>query len=151
MKPSTNWVEAGSGGIGKLYVEILGCDSLPNMDGAAGLNASDKTDAFCCAVFEDCIVNTDVIGNTLNPRWMPWSQRAFAFNVANPSSTLFLGVFDHDPEMGAGQIVARGVNGTVHDPVGRVVINTTNFRPGTVYNLQVCGMVVEVQDDPCRV
>jgi hypothetical protein len=31
-KPSTKWIEAGSGSLGKYYVEIIGCDGLPNMD-----------------------------------------------------------------------------------------------------------------------
>jgi hypothetical protein len=47
MKPSTKWVEAGSGSLGKVYFEILKCDKLPNMD-ATTLNIRDKTDAFAC-------------------------------------------------------------------------------------------------------
>lgn len=65
MKPSTNFVEAGSGDLGKLYVEVIGASDLPNMDlGIIG----DQTDAFACLVFEDSIVNTDVIGRCLSPR-----------------------------------------------------------------------------------
>jgi len=30
--PSTHWILAGSGNIGKLYLEVIGCDGLPNMD-----------------------------------------------------------------------------------------------------------------------
>jgi len=40
-KPSTHWIEAGSGSIGKLYFEVIGCDNLPNLD-AASLNLRDK-------------------------------------------------------------------------------------------------------------
>lgn len=69
MKPSMNWVEAGSGDLGKLYVEVLGCTNLPNMD-AMTTNVRDKTDAFGCLVFEDSIVMTDVIGDTLSPRYV---------------------------------------------------------------------------------
>ena len=57
LEPSTNWLEAGSGALGKVYVEILQCDGLPNMD-AATLNVRDKTDAFCCLAFEDCKYNS---------------------------------------------------------------------------------------------
>ena len=53
QQSSTNWLEAGSGDLGKVYFEILQCDGLPNMD-AATLNVRDKTDAFCCIAFEDC-------------------------------------------------------------------------------------------------
>lgn len=134
MKPSTNWIEASSGTIGKVFLEVLKCDNLPNMDGAT-LNVKDKTDAFCCIVYEDCIVNTDVIADELSPRWMPWSQRAFVFNIANPSSNLFLGLFDFDPELAPGQLLAKGVSSEVHDAIGRVVLNMTNFRPGTTYML----------------
>ena len=136
LKPSTRWVEAGSGDVGKLYFEVIGCDHLPNMDSST-MSLYDKTDAFVCTVFEDCIVNTDVIGNDLSPRWMPWSQRAFVFPIRNPSSHLLLGVFDYDPETSLGQLVQRGAQSQVHDAIGRVVINISNFRPGTEYVLNV--------------
>lgn len=132
-KPSTNWVQASSGDLGKLYLEVLGCDELPAMD---GLNPRDKTDAFACIVYQDCIVTTDVISNTLSPRWMPWSHRAFAFNISHPSSDVLIGFFDHDPELSPLQLVQRATS-TLHDPIGRLVINTENFAPGTLYTLQV--------------
>ena len=150
MKPSTNWIESSSGSIGKVFLEILKCDDLPNMD-AATLNVKDKTDAFACVVYEDCIVNTDVIGDELSPRWMPWSQRAFAFNIANPSSNIFLGLFDYDPELAPGQMLARGVSSEVHDSIGRVVLNMTNFRPGTTYVLHYnlyAGELLEQREKP---
>jgi hypothetical protein len=122
MKPSTQWIEAGSGSLGKIYVEIIGCDDLPNLD--TSITGRDKTDAFVCLVHEDCIVNTDVINDCLSPRWMPWTQRAFIFNVMHPSSQLYVGVFDHD----------QAVPGASpkHDKVGRIVINLTNYIPDTV-------------------
>lgn len=52
LEPSRNWMEAGSGDLGKVFLEILQCDGLPNMDKAT-LNVRDKTDAFVCAAFED--------------------------------------------------------------------------------------------------
>ncbi|KAL3914379.1 MAG: hypothetical protein SGILL_006124 [Bacillariaceae sp.] len=42
LKPSTQWVEAGSGGVGRYYVEIIGMDDLPNMD--FSVTGRDKTD-----------------------------------------------------------------------------------------------------------
>lgn len=122
----------GTGGIGKLYLEVIACDKLPNMD-TITLNPRDKTDAFACIVYEDCIVNTDVIVDSLSPRWMPWCQRAFAFNISHPSSDVFLGLFDHDLELNPLHLISS----TVHDPIGRLVINVCNFKPGTSYLLTV--------------
>jgi hypothetical protein len=119
-KPSKSWTEAGSGKLGKLFLEIIQCDDLPNLDAGP----SGKTDAFCCVIYEDAIVNTDVIGDELSPRWMPWSQRAFLFHIQHPSSQVLVGVFDYD---------SVGIN--AHDPIGRVSIDITNFRADTDYLL----------------
>jgi hypothetical protein len=76
LLPSKNWIEAGTGDMGTVYLEILRCHNLPNLDtGTLG----DYTDAFCAIVFEDNLVRTDVIEDELSPRWFPWTQRAFAF------------------------------------------------------------------------
>jgi hypothetical protein len=136
IKHSTNWTEAGSGELGKLYVEIMGCDNLPNLDFGT-LDFRDKTDAFACLIFEDSVVNTDVIGDSLSPRWMPWSRRAFVFNIDHPSSDLQIGIFDHDRELSPLQLVSRLYGDDLHDPVGRIQINTSNFLPNTVYTLTV--------------
>ena len=120
-KPSKYWIESGTGDVGRLYVEVLWCDKLPNMD--FSLTGRDKTDAFACLVFEDCYVNTDVIRNVLSPRWMPWSQRAFALNIMHPSSQLMVGVFDYD----------SGFTDAGHDWIGRAVVNLSNLRPSTLY------------------
>ena len=127
MKPSHTWVEAGAGLLGRMFVEVLKCDNLPNMDlRIPGRPQKGLTDAFCCLVFEDSIVTTDVIRDDLNPRWVPWSQRAFVFNVSHPSSQLHIGVFDYD-------LGLRGIRS--HDPIGRISVDVTNFRPGTEYVL----------------
>ena len=84
------------------------------------------TDPFVCAVFEDNIVRTRVLFDTLNPRFLPFATRAFIFNINHPGSTLFLGVFDYDEDIAVTDY---------HDPIGRVVINTMNFESGTNYLL----------------
>ena len=94
-QPSREWIDSGSGSFGFVYLEVLGCDDLPNMD----LNLiakNDKTDAFVSIVYEDVAVATDVIYDSLKPRWMPWTRRAFVFRMMHPSSVLFIGVFDYD-------------------------------------------------------
>ena len=88
------------------------------------MGVNDLTDPFVGIVFEDTMVRTDVIHDSLGPRWMPWSTRAFAFNIAHPSSMLLLGVFDFD---------AAPMQD--HDGVGRIVINTANFQSNTSYLL----------------
>jgi hypothetical protein len=122
MKESKKWLDVGSGKLGRVFVEILGCDNLPNLD--IGGFLGNKTDAFVSLVFEDACVRTDVIDDCLSPRWLPWSQRAFIFHMMHSSSHLFLGVFDYDLS-----IVDD------HDLIGRVSIDLTNMRPDTEYLL----------------
>ena len=127
MKPTSRWLEAGSGSIGKAYLEVLECKGLPNMDAGGGLGLiQEYRDAFCCIIYEDAIVNTDVINDDLSPKWMPWCNRGFVFNIGHASSQILLGVFDYDGEM-------KGLN--EHDPIGRISIEITNFRSDTEYML----------------
>lgn len=121
--PSKSWVRCGSGNLGNVYVEVLGCHDLPNMD--VGEAFGDFTDPFVCLVYEDAVAMTDVIDDSLSPRWPSWSQRAFCFGMIHPCSTLYVGVFDYD----------LGVNND-HDPVGRVAINLSNFHFNTEYTLR---------------
>jgi hypothetical protein len=121
LKPSTKWVSAGFGSMGVVHLEIIGADNLPKLD----INLNDLTDPFVAIAFEDTIVRTDVIWDDLNPRWMPWSTRAFCFHVRHPTSILQLGVFDFDD----GPL-------DYFDPVGRIVINTVNFDSDTTYLLK---------------
>ncbi len=122
MKESHGWVDVGSGSLGKIHVEVLKCNQLPNMDNGSALGI--KTDAFAALVYEDCFVETDVISNCLSPRWMPWSRRAFIFNMMHTSSQLFIAVFDSDD---------TPLND--HDLCGRVSVDLSNFRPDTIYTL----------------
>jgi hypothetical protein len=123
LEPSREWVHAGQGTIGKVYLEILGCDGLPDMDIA--VNKLDVTDPFCAVAFEDNLVRTAMLWDDQNPRWMPWTMRAFCFHVSHPTSLLMVGVFDYDETPMDG-----------HDPVGRVVINTANYYSNTEYLLR---------------
>jgi hypothetical protein len=127
LKPSRQWIEAGSGSVGKFFVEIIGCDGLPNAD--INVTGRDKSDPFVCIAFGDCIVNTDVINDCLSPRWMPWTQRAFVFNVGHPSSQLHIAVMDYDE-------MIPGSPRPSHDKLGRCVINVTNSRPNTSYTMR---------------
>lgn len=84
--------------------------------------ASQRSYLKCCLVFEDCWVQTDIIDDSLFPKWMPWSKRAFIFNISHPCSELFVGVFDYDKL-------------DEHDLIGRVAIDLCNLQPDTVYDL----------------
>ena len=123
MKRSKNWIDAGSGSQSKIYLEVIGCDDLPNLDAVAGaLSDKVKTDAFVCIVFEDVVLKTDVICNTLSPRWLPWCKRAFCLRQLHSSSQIFLGIFDYN---------SAGEN----DRAGRVVIDLSTYSPNTEYLL----------------
>jgi C2 domain len=121
MAPSYEWIKAGSGNMGKVYVEVLSCHDLPNMDvaGAAG----NYTDTFIAIVYEDAMVQTPVIDDELSPHWLPWTHRAFCFSMIHPTSTLYLAAFDYD--LGLSQ----------HDPIGRVAVNLTHLQQHTDYTL----------------
>merc|ERR1740124_1295124 len=67
---------------------------------------------------------TDVIDDELSPHWLPWTQRAFCFGIICPTSSLYLGVFDHDLKIGD------------YHPIGRVAVNVSNLRRNTSYNLK---------------
>jgi C2 domain len=86
---SQHWIDSGSGKIGNVYVEILGCDGLPNLDSGGFLG--NKTDAFVSIVFEDSVVQTDIVDDCLSPRWLPWMKRAFVFHMGHSSSQLLIG------------------------------------------------------------
>jgi hypothetical protein len=121
MLPSHEWIEAGSGKIGKVYLEILSCQDLPNVD--VGEAMGNYTDSFISAVFEDAMVQTNVIDDELSPYWLPWTRRAFIFKMMHPASTLYLAAFDFD----------LGIS--KHEPLGRVAVNISNLQPSTVYTL----------------
>ena len=125
---STSWTMAGSGSHGLLYIEIIGCDDLQH----PARSSENKINPFVNIVFEDSIVNTDVIHSCLSPRWMPWSQRAFAINLMYASSQIFVGVFDYNSHQGNCDDATTDVH---HDPLGRAVINLSSLRPRAVNTL----------------
>ena len=86
------------------------------------IDKSNKTDAFVAVAFEGCFIRTDTINDSLSPKWMPWTQRAFAMPITHPTSLIFLGVFDHDP-------------GDLYDPIGRVIIDISSLYNNTFYML----------------
>mmetsp|Transcript_10438 Transcript_10438/g.16023 ORF Transcript_10438/g.16023 Transcript_10438/m.16023 type:complete len:1068 (+) Transcript_10438:116-3319(+) len=118
---SFKWTEAGSGTLGKVYVEVLRCQGLPNLD--VGEAFGNLTDPFVSLCFEDAVVQTDTIYDCLSPLWMPWTQRAFCFNMMHPLSSLYLAVFDYDDK-------------SAHDGIGRCVINLENMKPNLTYTLK---------------
>jgi C2 domain len=123
MKESNHWTDTGSGKLARLFVEVIKCEDLPNLD-TGGRN---KTDAFVAVVFEDSYVSTDVIDDCLSPCWLPWMKRAFIFHVFHSSSQLFLGVFDFDSSINPLDD---------HDLVGRVSVDISNLHRDTTYLLK---------------
>ena len=71
LKESYSWLDVGSGDLSKIYLEIIGCDNLPNTDEKpTDFKKANKTDACCCIVYEDSIVCTEMIKDCLSPRWV---------------------------------------------------------------------------------
>lgn len=124
-KSSTHWTEFGAnmkGSFGRVFLEILQCEGLPNMDPGGAIG--NKTDAFVCAVYEESIAETTVIDDILSPMWMPWTQRAFCFNMKHAFSQLFISVNDFD------------IGPSLHDGIGRVVVNLNHFESNVYYTLK---------------
>jgi len=121
MNQSTNWIEAGSDkeNLGKVFIEILKCNDLPNLDNGI---LGNLTDTFVCIVLGDGFAQTDVIDDCLNPIWMPWTQRAFAFNITHALSSLYIAAMDYDL-------------GSNHEAIGRICINLNQFDSNVSYIL----------------
>lgn len=120
-KPSHSWLDIGSGNLGKVFVEVIKCDGLPNMD--TGSAFGNLTDAFVSLVYEDCFARTHTVDDCLSPRFMPWSRRAFILHTMHTSSQLFVGVFDSDPH-------------SSHELLGRVSVDLTNLIPNMIYTMK---------------
>ena len=90
----------------------------------AGEALGNKTDAFVCAIYEESLVQTEVIDDRLSPMWMPWTQRAFCFNMKHPFSQLFISVNDFD------------LGPSAHDGIGRIAVNLNHFESNVTYTLK---------------
>lgn len=68
---------------------------------------------------------------------MPWTYRAFKFQMAHPSTDVMLGIFDRDSAYDPAQLVARVAHvSNLHDAAGRVVIELSKLQPNTTYLLK---------------
>ena len=133
MLPSQEWIDVGSGNNGKLFLEVIACDDLPNLDAGTSITKCNMNDTFCCLVLEDSIVNTSYIKDSLSPRWQPDDRRAFIFHMHQPSSPLLIGVFDYDKVTVVSKHMTK--SRSIYDAVGRVIVNLTQFCPNTIYTL----------------
>ena len=68
-------------------------------------------------------METDVIQDDLNPIWLPWTQRAFSFDITYPLSPMFISIIDHDVALS-------------DDGIGRIAVDLNQFEIGMVYTLQ---------------
>ena len=122
-QPSIHWIDAGSGSLGRIYLEIIQCDSLqtkPVM--IRNVLTPRKPCTFVSILYEDTAAFTDVIDECSSPRWMPWSKRAFQFRMMHPSSQIFLAVFNYN-------------HVTDHELIGRVSIDISNLQQNQLYHL----------------
>jgi C2 domain len=124
LKDTLSWIDTGSGDLGRLFFEVLKCDNLPNMD--IGGFIGNKTDGFASIVFEDTIIRTDIIDDSLSPRWLPWMKRGFIFHIQHSSSDISIGLFDYDYSPNPVE---------EHDMIGRITVELSNLRKDTTYTL----------------
>ncbi|GFH47811.1 hypothetical protein CTEN210_04287 [Chaetoceros tenuissimus] len=121
-KPSEAWTTIYSDGdIGKVYIEILSCENLPAVN---LLKQPRKGNPFVTIVHENSVATTDAIPDCANPRFLPWSRRAFKLRIKHTYSPLFLGVHDWSP-----------LSTSSHFPLGRIAIRLNKFKSNTTYNL----------------
>lgn len=120
LSPSRAWLDIGSEKYNKIFLEIIGCDNLPNKD--KSVDARNKSDCFVSVVYQDVVNFTDVVNDCLSPRWMPWTKRAFILHSMHASSQIYLGVFDYD---------SLSV-----DYIGKITVNLSNFKSHTDYLMQ---------------
>jgi len=119
-KPSRKWKDMGAGTLGTVYIEVLGCDSLPSREknGIVG----NARDTFVQIIYGDSRSLTDVIESSLSPRWLPWSNRAFTLHIKEQCAVIFLAVFDLDFKQD-------------HTFIGRLCIPLVRFHANTEYLL----------------
>lgn len=69
------------------------------------------------------MVQTEVIDDSCSPMWMPWSSRAFVFNLGHPSTAIYIGVTDYD------------IGPLEHECIGRISVDVGKFSPQTLFTL----------------
>lgn len=116
MQPSKSWIQGGMGKLGKLFVEVIGCDNLHDD------SYIDVIDPFLTIIFEGTCMCSEVVKDCASPRFMPWTRRAFMFNITYSTSSLYLGVHDYNKRLSDTRS-------------GRVTIDLDKFRPNTEYLL----------------
>ena len=104
--------------IGKLYVEVLEAQGLPNSLLQAG-----SVDPYVIIVYEGNAARTNQVRNTTSPRWGVDTPRAFQFRVTCPYSALHVALLDED-RMGS------------DDTLGRVVIDVSQLYSRTTCELR---------------
>ena len=136
--------------IGELRVEVLEMEGLVNQDAVMGINTGNMTDAYALVLFEGACARTNVIYDSLNPRWAasdPSSFRAFKFPVCRPHSVLYVCANDYDGTNSSDMVANSSTEKMVtrrrsmvqqtlnaDDPIGRVAIQIGRLVSSTVYD-----------------
>jgi len=148
-EPSTSWTVCyGKGSLGKLYVEVIECNDLlyrHKQRTRKSTVAEKKVDPFITIIHEDSIVSSDALPDCKNPRFLPWSRRAFKFHVEHSYSPIYIGVYDYEEsrlnlgglkkKMTRNQKVKNSNGKRKFEEIGRAAISIQKLKSNVEYNM----------------
>ena len=80
-------------------------------------------DSFALLVLDGGVARTSAVKDSKAPVWAASDRRAFRFAIADPSATLFVALFDEDPDPLS-----------TDDPIGRCALAPRSLAPGATYD-----------------
>eukprot|EP00629_Pelagomonadales_sp_RCC1024_P006352 CAMPEP_0119263948 /NCGR_PEP_ID=MMETSP1329-20130426/3194_1 /TAXON_ID=114041 /ORGANISM="Genus nov. species nov., Strain RCC1024" /LENGTH=245 /DNA_ID=CAMNT_0007263687 /DNA_START=44 /DNA_END=778 /DNA_ORIENTATION=+ len=106
--------------VGTVTVEVLAAGGWAR----AGMGDSfSSEDVFALVVCDGGVARTDVKPDARVPIWASTERRAFAFDVADPSATLYCALLDEDSDPFSED-----------DPIGRCAVALRALAPDTTYD-----------------
>mmetsp|Transcript_6353 Transcript_6353/g.20056 ORF Transcript_6353/g.20056 Transcript_6353/m.20056 type:complete len:822 (-) Transcript_6353:111-2576(-) len=106
--------------VGEVTVEVLAAGGWSR----AGLGDTfSSEDSFALLVLDGGVARTSAVKDSKAPVWAASDRRAFRFAIADPSATLFVALFDEDPDPLS-----------TDDPIGRCALAPRSLAPGATYD-----------------
>jgi len=106
--------------VGTVEVEVLCAGGWTTSGVGDALSAED---CYALVLLDGGVAQTNVIQDAKVPAWRATDRRAFRFRVADPGATLYVGIFDEDPNPIESD-----------DAIGRCAIALSAFAPGARYD-----------------